>query len=299
MRERLLTAGLSLSSRHAAAALATSTSIVVCEQERATRVRGAGPDASGLPDQALELLVDRTGRTRDDIGRYATADPGIDKITDRPVHRIDHHLAHASTAYLCSPYSVATILVCDQKDPKVKELVCVAVNAAATHMYEPGIREHVRRAVREQMRSGAKAIKVIATGGVLTPGVSADFTAFTFEELQAAADEAHTWNRGIAAHAIGAAGIENAVRAGIDSIEHGSQISVAVARMMKERGTFHVPTISALRGIVDNDDQVPAYAVEKGRQVLTWLRDSFRRAVREGVRYACGTDAGTPFTITS
>jgi imidazolonepropionase-like amidohydrolase len=155
--------------------------------------------------------------------------------------------------------------------------------------------EHVRRAVREQMRSGARAIKVIATGGVLTPGVSADFTAFTFEELQAAADEAHKWGRGIAAHAIGAAGIEQAVRAGFDSIEHGSQIGVAVARMMKERGTFHVPTISALRGIVDNPDEVPEYAVDKGRTVLSWARDSFRRAVREGVRFAAGTDAGTPF----
>jgi len=164
-----------------------------------------------------------------------------------------------------------------------------------TFAYEVDGPENVRRAVREQMRSGARAIKVIATGGVLTPGVSADFTAFTFEELQAAADETHKWNRGIAAHAIGAAGIENAVRAGIDSIEHGSQISVAVARMMKERGTYHVPTISALRGIVDNPDEVADWAVEKGLQVLSWLRDSFRRAVREGVRFACGTDAGTPF----
>jgi imidazolonepropionase-like amidohydrolase len=161
--------------------------------------------------------------------------------------------------------------------------------------YEVDGPENVRRAVREQMRAGARAIKVVATGGVLTPGVSADFTAFTFEELQAAVDEAHKWNRGIAAHAIGGAGIENAVRAGIDSIEHGSQISVSVARMMKERGTFHVPTISALRGIVDNPDEVAGYAVEKGLQVLTWLRDSFRRAVREGVRFACGTDSGTPF----
>jgi len=161
--------------------------------------------------------------------------------------------------------------------------------------YEVDGPEHLRRAVREQMRSGARAIKLIATGGVLTPGVSADFTAFTVEELEAAIDEAHKWNRGVAAHAIGATGIENAVRAGIDSIEHGSQISVAVARMMKERGTFHVPTISALRGILDNADEVEDYAVDKARQVMGWLRDSFRRGVREGVRFACGTDSGTPF----
>ena len=154
----------------------------------------------------------------------------------------------------------------------------------------------VRRAVREQMRAGARSIKVIATGGVLTPGVSADFTAFTPEELEAAVDEAHKWGFPVAAHAIGARGIENAVRAGVDSIEHGSQISTELARLMRDRGTFHVPTISALRGIVENGDQgVPEYAVQKGLQVLGWARDSFRRTVRAGVRHACGTDAGTPF----
>ena len=64
---------------------------------------------------------------------------------------------------------------------------------------------------------------------------------------------------------------------------------------MKERGIFHVPTISALSGIVDNPDTVPAYAVEKGRAVLGFAQDTFRRVMRAGVRYACGTDAGTPF----
>jgi imidazolonepropionase-like amidohydrolase len=153
----------------------------------------------------------------------------------------------------------------------------------------------MRAAVREQIRGGARAIKVIATGGVLTPGVPVDFTAFTPEELEAAVDEAHKWGRPIGAHAIGAPGIENAVRAGIDSIEHGSQITAAGARLMKERGTFHVPTISAIRGILDNADVVPAYAVEKANMIAEQARESFRRAMRSGVRHACGTDAGTPF----
>jgi imidazolonepropionase-like amidohydrolase len=179
--------------------------------------------------------------------------------------------------------------------PAGRALTVTGGHGHGAFAYEVDGPENVRRAVREQMRSGALAIKAIATGGVLTPGVSADFTAFTPEELQAAADEAHKWGRGIAAHAIGATGLENAVRAGFDSIEHGSQISVAVARLMRERGTFLVPTICALRGIVDNTDEIPAYQGEKGRQVMSWARDSFRRAVREGVRFAVGTDAGTPF----
>src|SRR5207247_7605756 len=66
------------------------------------------------------------------------------------------------------------------------------------------------------------------------------------------------------------------------------------ARQKKEKGTFQVPTISALRGIVDHPEDVPAYAVEKGKQILEVAQEVFRRAVRLGVRHACGTDAGTP-----
>jgi imidazolonepropionase-like amidohydrolase len=153
----------------------------------------------------------------------------------------------------------------------------------------------VRRAVREEIRGGARAIKIIATGGVLTPGITADFTAFTPEELAAAVDEAHTWGRPVAAHAIGAAGILQAVFAGVDSIEHGSQITAEVARRMKEAGTFHVATICAIGGIVGHPDDVPAYAVEKATALAAEQRDAFRRGVRAGVRHAVGTDAGTPF----
>ncbi len=153
----------------------------------------------------------------------------------------------------------------------------------------------LRKAVREEIRGGARAIKIIATGGVLTPGITADFTAFTPEELEAAVEEAHKWGRGIAAHAIGANGITQAVLAGVDSIEHGSQITTEAARLMKDAGTFHVPTISAIRGIVEHPDEVPDYAFEKASALADEQRDAFRRAVRAGVRHACGTDAGTPF----
>jgi imidazolonepropionase-like amidohydrolase len=152
----------------------------------------------------------------------------------------------------------------------------------------------IRAAVRQQFRAGARSIKIVATGGVLTPGVSVDFTAFTPEEVAAAVDEAHKWGAPIAAHAIGKTGIEHSVRAGIDSIEHGAQISPETAREMKKRGIFHVPTISALLGIVDHPEDVPPYAVEKGRQIVDMLRETLGRNARIGVRFACGTDAGTP-----
>jgi imidazolonepropionase-like amidohydrolase len=155
-------------------------------------------------------------------------------------------------------------------------------------------RDEVRLVVREQIRSGARSIKIVATGGVLTPNIPVDFAAFTPEEIEAAVDEAHKWGVPIAAHAIGRSGIEACVQAGVDSIEHGSQITPEAAREMKERGTFHVSTISALRGIVDHPEDVPPYAVEKGRQIIDMARDAFGRTIRAGVRHACGTDAGTP-----
>jgi imidazolonepropionase-like amidohydrolase len=155
--------------------------------------------------------------------------------------------------------------------------------------------DDVRRAVREEIKGGARAIKVIATGGVLTPGIGATFTAFTPEELFAAVDEAHKWGRGVAAHAIGAEGAWNAVVAGVDSVEHCVQVSTDLAREMKERGTFRSPTLCAIRGIIDNAEEVPEYAVTKARALEAEGRDSFRRAVRAGVRHVCGTDAGTPF----
>ena len=123
--------------------------------------------------------------------------------------------------------------------------------------------DDVRRAVREEIKGGARVIKVIATGGVLTPGIDATFTAFTPEELVAAVDEAHTWGRGVAAHAIGAQGILNAVVAGVDSVEHCNQVTPEIAREMKARGTFRSPTLSAILGIVGHPDEVPEYAVEK------------------------------------
>ena len=152
----------------------------------------------------------------------------------------------------------------------------------------------MRIAVREQIRGGARSIKIVATGGVLTPSIPVDFTAFTREEVEAAVDEAHKWGVPIAAHAIGRTGIAYCVAAGIDSIEHGCQIDTEIAKQMRANGAFHVPTIAALAGITGHPEDVPAYAVAKGKQVWDMAQDAFKRSIRNGVRIACGTDAGTP-----
>ena len=153
----------------------------------------------------------------------------------------------------------------------------------------------IRRAVREEIKAGAAAIKVVVTGGVLTPGIGATFTAFTPGEIAAAVDEAHKWGRGTAAHAIGGEGVGLAVRAGIDSVEHCVQLTTAVAREMRERGTFRGPTLSAAFGMLEHPDDVPDYAIEKIRSVIADAERSHGVAVRAGVRHVCSTDAGTPF----
>ncbi|HEY6566204.1 MAG TPA: amidohydrolase family protein [Actinomycetota bacterium] len=153
----------------------------------------------------------------------------------------------------------------------------------------------VRRAVREEIKAGARAIKVVATGGVLTPGIGATFTAFTPEEIGAAVAEAHKWNRGVAAHAIGAQGITGSVKAGVDSVEHCVQLTASTARDMAERGTYRGPTLSAAFGMLEHTDEVPAYAVEKISSVIEDAERSHAVALRAHVRHVCSTDAGTPF----
>lgn len=157
--------------------------------------------------------------------------------------------------------------------------------------------DDVRRAVREQLRAGADVIKFTATGGVMTPGVDPRSASFTEDELRAGVTEAHKAFRRAAAHAQGTDGIKNAVRAGIDSIEHGIFLDDEAIDLMKQHGTYLVPTLVAPENISRHGlaAGIPPYMVEKSDRVRESHRESFRRAVSAGVRIAMGTDAGTPF----
>src|SRR5437763_2578396 len=108
--------------------------------------------------------------------------------------------------------------------------------------------EDVRKAVREQLKAGADCIKLIATGGVMTPGVNPGSQQLTDEELRAGIDEAHKAGRKAAAHAHGSAGIKAAVLAGVDSIEHGSFMTDEIISLSKERGTFLSATLGSALG---------------------------------------------------
>ena len=157
--------------------------------------------------------------------------------------------------------------------------------------------EAVRAAVRDQLAAGAEVIKLIASGGVLTPGTSPDEAQMTVEELTAAVEVAVANGRHVAAHAHGASGMKNALRAGVHSIEHATLMDDEAAEMMTQRGVFMVPTLSALAttAACPVGCGIPDSARTKARNMVNRHEKSFRAAVRRGVPIALGTDAGTPF----
>src|SRR6202043_2113306 len=119
--------------------------------------------------------------------------------------------------------------------------------------------EAARRAVRYNIKYGADVIKVCATGGVLSLTDDVDTPQLTQAELDALVDEAHALRRKTAAHAHGATGAKRAIKAGIDSIEHGSFLDDEALEMMHAKGTFYVPTLMALEGVKEmlSDGFVP------------------------------------------
>ena len=156
--------------------------------------------------------------------------------------------------------------------------------------------DDVRKAVREQLRAGADVIKLVATGGVMTPGVDPRAAQLTLDELRAGVDEAHRARRRIAAHAMADEGIAWCLDAGIDTIEHGVFLTEVLAARMATQGTALVATLIAPHAIVEGGlaAGIPEFAVKKSSALRERHLESFRLALRAGVAIAAGTDAGTP-----
>jgi imidazolonepropionase-like amidohydrolase len=154
----------------------------------------------------------------------------------------------------------------------------------------------VRRAVREQLKAGADVIKLLATGGVMTPGVDPHAPQLDLDEIRAAVDEARKAGRRVAAHAQAAQGIAWCVEAGVTSVEHGVFLTEAVAARMARDGVALVPTLVAPEAIVRGglEASIPEFMVRKAEALRVRHREAFRLALRAGVTVAAGTDAGTP-----
>ena len=167
---------------------------------------------------------------------------------------------------------------------------------------DPGPKEGIvngvadaRKAVRQRYKEGADLIKITATGGVLSLAKSGQNPQFTEEEMRAIVEAANDYGFMVAAHAHGAEGMKRAIRAGVTTIEHGTYMDEEAFELMKEHGTWFVPTISA-GNFVAEKAAVPGYFPEiirpKAAAIGPVIQETFAKAHRAGVAIAFGTDCG-------
>ncbi|MGN7177579.1 amidohydrolase family protein [Cytobacillus sp. SAFR-174] len=161
--------------------------------------------------------------------------------------------------------------------------------------YESDGPDEVRKNTRRVLKEGADLVKVMATGGIYTKGEEPGSVQLTIEELSAAKEEALKKNKKVSAHADGIEGIMNCLEVGIDTIEHGIYADRQALEIMKNQGTFLVPTMAVMRQLISSPD-IPAYALEKAKQVVGPHFSMLQEAVQIGVKIATGTDCGSPLT---
>ena len=155
--------------------------------------------------------------------------------------------------------------------------------------------EDARKAVRQRYKEGSDTLKITATGGVLSIAKNGANPQFTEEEIRAVVGTARDYGFKVAAHAHGAEGIKRAVRGGVDTIEHGTFMDDEGMKLMKERGTFYVPTISAGNWVytqAQNPDFFPPVVRPKALQVGPQIQATFTKAYKAGVKILFGTDTG-------
>jgi len=154
--------------------------------------------------------------------------------------------------------------------------------------------DEARRAVRLAHKYGATVIKTCATGGVLSLADAVDTPQLTQAELDALVDEAHALRLKTAAHAHGAEGAKRAIRAGIDSIEHGSFLDDEALDLMKQKGTYYVPTLMAVQGLSEQIQKgvpIPPAIKVKADDAIAHVHQAFQKAIAKGVKIGLGTDA--------
>lgn len=155
--------------------------------------------------------------------------------------------------------------------------------------------EEAAKAVRQRYKNGADLIKVTATGGVLSVAKDGQGPQFTGDELDAIVRTAKDYGMHTAAHCHGAEGMKRAVEAGITTIEHGTFMTPEIMQLMKEKGTYYVPTITAGKFVAEKAEVpgfYPELVVPKARAIGPQIQSTFARAYQVGVRIAFGTDSG-------
>ena len=177
------------------------------------------------------------------------------------------------------------------------------MNSALAHLVgPPGPTEGVinsvedaRQAVRQRYKEGSDVIKITATGGVLSYARSGDAPQFTVEEVRSVVDTAKDYGYRVAAHAHGAEGMKRAVLGGVTSIEHGTYMNDEVMALMKQKGTWYVPTISAGRFVAEKakiDGYFPDVVRPKAARIGALIQETAGKAYKAGVKIGFGTDMG-------
>jgi len=151
--------------------------------------------------------------------------------------------------------------------------------------------DECRAAVRYQIKYGADVIKVVPSGGVLSLTDPVDASEMTQDEVEAVVSEAHRWGRKVAAHIHGDEAAKVAIRAGVDSIEHGSFMKPDTLAQMKAKGIYLVPTLLAGETVVAQAAKFPPVIADKGKAAVAARSDMFRNALKQGVKIAFGTDS--------
>lgn len=152
-----------------------------------------------------------------------------------------------------------------------------------------------RQAVRQRYKDGADLIKITASGGVLSVAKSGENPQFTEDEIRAIVITAKDYGYKVAAHCHGAEAMKRAIRAGVHSIEHGTLMDDEVMKLMKEHGTYYVPTITAGKAVADSAKKpgyYPDLVTPKALAIGPKIQSTFAKAYKDGVKIAFGTDAG-------
>lgn len=155
--------------------------------------------------------------------------------------------------------------------------------------------DECRKAVRQRYKDGADLIKITATGGVLSVAKSGSNPQFSEEEIRAVVETASDYGFKVAVHAHGAEGMKRAVRAGVNSIEHGTYMDDEAIALFKQHGTWYVPTLTAGAAVADSAKKpgyYPAIVTPKALEIGPKIKATFAKAYRAGVKIAFGTDAG-------
>ena len=155
-----------------------------------------------------------------------------------------------------------------------------------------------RKAVRQRYKNGADLIKITATGGVLSVAKNGENPQFKEDEIRAIVETAADYDMHVAAHAHGSEGMRRAVRAGVRSIEHGTLMDEETMALMKEKGVFYVPTISAGEFVAekaDIDGYYPDLVRPKAKKIGPQIKKTFQKAYNSGVKIAFGTDSGVSY----